>query len=230
MTLLVVVVVVVVVVVASAAFLASSLSARRRSRALFLSRAGGGGGGGSFNDLSRRWPLSRDSDPNVTSFRPFLAFVSADADGVTGNGGRLAAAARGASALALLTSDVGVASFLFLAMPPMLRERMSRTFCSRLSKLERVKSTIHLPGIMQGTKLGVEQKKLSLLGGHCSLVISKCEPSELIYVHSACVSPTSWLLPVPGKSFTQPLREIRRWQKRNVNFVKQQLPGLACCC
>ena len=23
---------------------------------------------------------------------------------------------------------------------------------------------------------------------------------------------------------------LQRWQKRNVNFVKQQLPGLACCC
>ena len=23
---------------------------------------------------------------------------------------------------------------------------------------------------------------------------------------------------------------LQRWQKRNVNFVKQQLPGLSCCC
>ena len=30
--------------------------------------------------------------------------------------------------------------------------------------------------------------------------------------------------------FCCPIKGVQRWQKRNVNFVKQQLPGLACCC
>ena len=27
-----------------------------------------------------------------------------------------------------------------------------------------------------------------------------------------------------------PVKTVQRRQKRNVNLVKQQLPGLACCC
>ena len=31
-------------------------------------------------------------------------------------------------------------------------------------------------------------------------------------------------------NFSRCAAQIQRWQKRNVNCVKQQLPGLACCC
>ena len=33
-----------------------------------------------------------------------------------------------------------------------------------------------------------------------------------------------------NKVHTLKAKYVQRWQKRNVNFVKQQLPGLACCC
>ena len=98
------------------------------SRPLFLS----GGGGGAFNDLCC-WVSSRDSDPNVTSFRSVL--VLAIAVVVAGKGGLLAV--KEVTALTWSALFNGVLSFLFLCTPPMLLERISRIFCSRCSKLKK---------------------------------------------------------------------------------------------
>ena len=44
--------------------------------------------------------------------------------------------------------------------------------------------------------------------------------------------PTQWEdgLRIRDKCRKQWGENIQRWPKRNANFVKQQLPGLACCC